>query len=355
MGLTVDGTIQDNILDNDNDPLQTSLVNDTLHGTLKLNADGTYSYDPEDGYVGSDSFTFSVADGQIGAEPTQATVTINVTNTGPTLLPDFATTDQGVPVTVNVLANDFDPDGDLLSLGLYTYDGAGMLVLNEDGTFTYTPAEGFFGEDSFIYSASDPQVGAELAQAAVKVTVNQVIVPVVIPYVSATPGLERVEFGTSGCPALVKWAASELEFDEKTMEVWVANSLASGSNIQPCDACSRLMAAATILKDEGGRRIAALSQVVNEYASNDMPATEEQMASIADAIARSTVTDSQYALANQYLDALAEYVGILNSEMNFSPTESVVLAADKYVAPLSDNETAGLMAYIAARLAELGG
>jgi len=237
-------------------------------------------------------------------------------------------------------------------------------VLNEDGTFTYTPVGGFYGQDGFVYTAADPEIGAQFVQAAVTITVNEVIVPMIPkpepapvpdPYVSAVPGLERVEFEISGCPALVKWAASELNFDEKKMEVWVVNSLASSSDIQPCDACARLMAAATILQDAGGRRIAALSQVVNEYASSDLPATEEQMASIADAISRSVVTDSQYALASQYLDALAEYVGILNSEMNFSPTGSVVLVADKYVAPLAESETAGLTAYIAARLAELGG
>jgi VCBS repeat-containing protein len=365
MGYSVEGTIQDNIFDENNDLLETSLVTDTSHGTLTLNPDGTYTYEPDDGYVGSDIFTFSVADGQIGAEPTQATVTISVTNTGPALSPDFAITDQGIPVTVDVLANDSDPDGDPLSLGLFTYDGAGMLVLNEDGTFTYTPAEYFFGEDTFTYSAADAEIGAALTQATVTITVNEIVAPPppppapvpepVVPYLSSVPGLERVEFEISGCPALVKWAASEVGFDEKMMEVWVANSLASGSNIQPCDACARLMAAATILQDAGGRRIAALSQVVNEYASADLPATEEQMASIADAMARSTVTDSQYALANQYLDALAVYVGILNNEMNFTPVDSVVLAADKYVAPLAENETAGLTAYIAARLAELGG
>ncbi len=364
MGLPVGGTIQDNIYDENGDPLSTFLVTDTSHGTLTLNPDGTYNYQPDDGYVGSDSFTFAVADGQIGAEPTHATVTISVTNTGPLLSPDFVTTNQGVPVNINVLANDSDPDGDPLTLGLFTYDGAGMLVLNEDGTFTYIPADGFFGQDGFVYSASDTQFGAEFAQAAVTVTVNQVIVPVIPepepvpvpdPYVSAVPGLEKVGFEISGCPALVKWAASELNFDEKMMEIWIANSLASSSDIQPCDACARLMTAATILQDAGGRRIAALSQVVNEYASTDLPATEEQMASIADAISRSTVTDSQYALASQYLDALAEYVGILSSEMNFSPTESIVLAADKYVAPLAESETTGLTAYIAARLAELGG
>ena len=58
MGISVDGTIQDNIFDENSDPLETSLVTDTLHGTLTLNPDGTYSYEPDDGYVGSDRNNF---------------------------------------------------------------------------------------------------------------------------------------------------------------------------------------------------------------------------------------------------------------------------------------------------------
>lgn len=59
-----------------------------------------------------------------------------------------------------------------------------------------------------------------------------------------------------------------------------------------------------------------------------------------------------YAKAGDYLDALAAYVGILNSEMNFSTEESAAFA-QRYIERFAESENAGLAAYIAARLAAL--
>jgi len=161
--------------------------------------------------------------------------------------------------------------------------------------------------------------------------------------------------GTSGCPALMKWAARELGVDSKTMSIWMANSVASANEIQPCDTCARLKGASTVLRDYPGTRLAALKQVIGEFASSDAPLSEEQDASITAAIANNTESDSHYAAAAAYLDSLAEYVGILNSEMNFNGVESIMLAADRYIAPLAGGENAALTGFLAARLTSLGG
>jgi hypothetical protein len=79
------------------------------------------------------------------------------------------------------------------------------------------------------------------------------------------------------------------------------------------------------------------------------------MTSIASAIANNTDPGSRYAMAGQYLDALAAYVGTLNNDMNFSTEESITFAADRYVAPLADGRNASVAAFVAARLAALGG
>ncbi|HUU74621.1 MAG TPA: hypothetical protein VMW63_00860, partial [Methanoregulaceae archaeon] len=143
--------------------------------------------------------------------------------------------------------------------------------------------------------------------------------------------------------------------NEIKMQIRIANSLASTGNIQPCDACENLKTAATILQDADGSRVAALADVINEFASSTAPPTEEQMASIADAIANDIEGNRQYAAAGEYLDALAKYVGILNSEMGFSADESIQLATDNYVEKLVEGENVGVAAYVAARLAALGG
>ena len=77
------------------------------------------------------------------------------------------------------------------------------------------------------------------------------------------------------------------------------------------------------------------------------------MASIAEAIARSTETGNVYALAGLYLDSLAEYVAFLVHEVGFSEEDAVEFVATKYVDQLAEKENVGLAAYLTARLANL--
>jgi VCBS repeat-containing protein len=304
------------------------------------------------------TFTYTV-DGRT------ATGTITLINGLPVAGDDLAHTYQGQAVKINVLANDTDPDtGDALSVieGILTPKN-GTLVLNEDGTFTYTPDEGFLGDDSFTYSVTD---GYNTSSAVeVKITVSEEppapperpSIPA-LPYIHPAPGLDRIEWidvKVTGCPALVKWASEEVGIDQRPMQIWVDNSLASTGSIQPCDACAGLMNAAKVLKDADGTHIAALTRVVNQFASSTAPPTEQQMAAIAEAIARNTEEDNYYATAGQYLDALVTYVGILNTDFGFSTEESVQLVTDKYVNRLTQGQSVGVAAFLAASLAALGG
>ena len=300
------------------------------------------------------TFTYTVNDHT-------ATVTITLTNALPVAVDDLATTYIGKPVSGNVLTNDTDADtGDVLKvlMGSITTKN-GTLVLNEDGTFTYTPNEGFVGTDSFTYSATDSFNTSTAVE--VKITVSEEPpappTPPALPYIQPAPGLERmrIEIQTSGCPALVKWVAEEIGIDQRMVQIWITNSLASTGGIQPCDACAGLKNSAQILQDADGSHIAALAQVISEFASSNTPPTEEQMASIADAIARNTDDDSYYAVAGEYLDALATYVGVLNNDMGFSATESVQFVTDKYVGRLAQGDNVGVATFIAASLAALGG
>lgn len=347
-----------NVLANDADSDGDAFAVDSFvyqgDGILVQNDDGTFTYTPPKGFVGEDSFIYTTSDGQDGVSSEPAMVAIAVTNASSTLADDTATTDQGVAVTINVLANDFDPEGDLLSVDNFIYEGGGTLVLNDDGTFSFTPAQGFAGQDSFIYSAADPETGAMLSQANVTIIINPALA-VAVPFIPPAPGLESVQFDISGCPALVKWAAAELGIDERMMQIWTVNTLASSRDIQPCDACEKLKNVAAILRDDGGTRIAALAQVISELASNTAPPTPEQMASVADVISRNSQANNHYAAAGEYVDALVAYVGVLNNDLAFSTEESIMFAVDKYVAPLAENQNAGMAAYIAARLAALGG
>lgn len=167
--------------------------------------------------------------------------------------------------------------------------------------------------------------------------------------------LQVEECETAGCPALIEWAAAELGVGAEEMQIGIANSVASGRGIQPCDTCAKLQGAATVLQDNSGLRVAALVQVINEMAPSGAPPSEEENASITAAIANNNDPGNHYAMAGEYLDSLAAYVGALNSEMNFSMADSMTFAVDRYIAPLVERDVGnvGVATFLAARLTAL--
>ena len=171
--------------------------------------------------------------------------------------------------------------------------------------------------------------------------------------VAAAPLPEIVEMDVSGCPALLEWTAQEVGVDDTMAQIWITNTLASSKDIQPCDACANLREAATVLLDADGSRIAALAQVIGEFASSDAPPSEEQMASIANAIASNTDDDSQYALAEEYTDALVAYATLLQ-DLGYTPEDSIIVAVDNYLAPLAEGENANIAVYLTAMLTSMG-
>ncbi|OHB62676.1 MAG: hypothetical protein A2168_09115 [Planctomycetes bacterium RBG_13_50_24] len=294
-----------------------------------------------------------------------ATVTITLTNGLPVAVDDLATTFLNKSVTINVLKNDTDPDqSDVLKAikGAFSTKN-GTLVLNENGTFTYTPNKGFIGDDSFTYAATDSF--NTTSEVEVKITVSEeppkppkpqeLPTTPALPYIPPAPIPEILKFEISGSPALAKWVALELGVDERMIDIWAVNTLASNKSVQPYNTYASFKAAATILKDADGSHIAALAKVISEFVSGNTPPTEEQMASIADVIARNTDEDNYYAVAGEYLDALVTYVSILNNDMGFSAAESVQFVTDKYVGRLAKSDNVGVATFIAVSLASLGG
>src|SRR5690606_1205270 len=78
-------------------------------------------------------------------------------NIAPSAVDDSATTEVDTPVTVPVLDNDLDANGDPLSVTNLTQPDNGTAQLNPDDTVTYTPDDGFLGTDTFTYTANDGQ------------------------------------------------------------------------------------------------------------------------------------------------------------------------------------------------------
>ena len=99
-----------------------------------------------------------------------ATVTVNVTafNMVPLACDDSSTTDEDVTITIDVLANDTDDDGDLLTVESVTQPANGI-VINNGTDVTYTPNPNFNGVDTFTYTISDSNGGEAIASVTVAV------------------------------------------------------------------------------------------------------------------------------------------------------------------------------------------
>jgi hypothetical protein len=130
-----------------------SLSASPTHGRVTLQSNGAFTYTPNAGYVGSDSFRYRIS----GLLTTPATVTLNVTNVAPIARADSYSFAVGRTLAVpapGVLANDLDADGDTLSAS--EVGGiSGSLDLRSDGSFTYSPNGGFSGSATFTYRVSD--------------------------------------------------------------------------------------------------------------------------------------------------------------------------------------------------------
>ncbi|EJE4696200.1 tandem-95 repeat protein [Vibrio parahaemolyticus] len=144
--------------------------NGPANGTVSVNPDGSVTYTPNDNYVGKDTFTYVVTSGGV-SESTTVTVNVTPVNDAPVAKDDIATTQEDTAVTIDVLSNDTDVDGDKLSIQSATVPEAQGKVEIVDGKLVFTPAENFNGHAEITYTVTD---GALTDQATLKVTVNAV-------------------------------------------------------------------------------------------------------------------------------------------------------------------------------------
>jgi VCBS repeat-containing protein len=170
-----------NDTDADGGTLTAVLVSGTTHGTLTLNANGSFTYTPTAGFNGSDQFTYKANDGALDSNVATVTITVATVNDAPVAVNDTYSTDEDVALirsaTQGVLANDTDPENNPLTAVLVSGPAHGTLTLNADGSFTYTPAANYNGPDSFTYKANDGTSDSNVATVAL--TVNAVVdVPV---------------------------------------------------------------------------------------------------------------------------------------------------------------------------------
>jgi VCBS repeat-containing protein len=180
----------DGVLMNDTDPemdpvsVTASDATSTLGAAVSVSADGSFTYDPtgsatlqalDDGEMADDTFTYTIDDGTMNPDTATVTVTVTGVNDAPVANDDGYTTDEDTALNVSapgVLGNDTDVDVEAPTAVLLGNVSNGTLMLDADGSFTYTPALNFNGVDSFTYRANDGTVSSNLA--TVTITVNAV-------------------------------------------------------------------------------------------------------------------------------------------------------------------------------------
>ncbi|MFA9388597.1 MAG: Ig-like domain-containing protein [Prolixibacteraceae bacterium] len=196
------GNLLANDTDPDNDPMTITSINGNTsgtltgtYGTLTWTANGTYTYAPNaaldslsSGESFTDVFTYTASDGAISSTATLS-IKINGANGNPVLGDDANSTVELDLATVtkgngDILSNDTDPDGDILSVSLVNGSSSntiignyGTLTWNPDGTYTYTPNSNLdtllVGEnvvESFIITVIDGNGGS--ASSALTITIK---------------------------------------------------------------------------------------------------------------------------------------------------------------------------------------
>lgn len=159
-----------NDTDADGDALTITAKTDGVHGAVAIVGGTSLTYTPTAGYNGSDSFTYTISDGQ--GHATTATVAVTITNSAPVAVADAVTTGQNTAKTFDPRANDTDADGDALTISAKTNGAHGAVVINAGTSLTFTPTAGYSGADAFTYTISDGQ--GHTATATVSVTVSAV-------------------------------------------------------------------------------------------------------------------------------------------------------------------------------------
>lgn len=155
--------------DVDGDSVAYALATGAANGAVVVNANGTFIYTPNANFFGTDSFTYTVSDGNGGSNT--YTVTVNVANVNdvPVGANGSATTAEDVALNGNLPAAT-DLDGDALTYALATGPANGTVVVNANGSYTYTPAANFNGNDSFTFTVSDGNGGVVTYTQSITVT-----------------------------------------------------------------------------------------------------------------------------------------------------------------------------------------
>jgi VCBS repeat-containing protein len=157
----------------DDGPLSLSVLTAPAHGAVTLNNDGSFTYTPDANFHGNDSFRYQLTDDDGDSATASVTLTVASVDDLPNAVDDNYDASEDTPLVVNasqgVLANDTGLGDGGLVVSLLTAPSHGEVTINNDGSFTYTPAENYAGLDAFTYQVTDAD--GDSASASVALTI----------------------------------------------------------------------------------------------------------------------------------------------------------------------------------------
>jgi VCBS repeat-containing protein len=150
--------------------LGSHVVDVPAHGNVTVNADGTFVYTPAHDYFGTDSFSYRLNDGSLESNLATVSVTIAAVNDAPVAGDVYATIAEDTPLLITLGSSVRDVDSINVTTQIVTNPAHGVLTLNNDGSYTYTPNANYNGTDSFTYQANDGAADSNLASVNINVT-----------------------------------------------------------------------------------------------------------------------------------------------------------------------------------------
>ncbi|QNM95070.1 tandem-95 repeat protein [Chitinimonas koreensis] len=228
IGLAEDGQARIEVLANDRDvdgdALGVELVDGPVHGTLTLNADGSFSYVAAADYHGADRFSYRVRDGQASSDVAEVAITVTPVNDAPVARDAAFEVDEDGSLRLDLAALGLDVDGDALTVRIVDGPAHGTLERNADGSWQYRPAADFNGADRLRFALSDGTAESNVAAVALTVKpVNDAPVARDLAAVLAEDGSIVIDLGA---------LASDVDGDALSFAVGAAQS---GSLVRQAD------------------------------------------------------------------------------------------------------------------------
>ena len=162
-------------LDNNIDTSSFVIISNPAKGTLVMKPNGSFTYTPLYSYNGKVSFIYQVCDKGTPSlcDTGLIEIVIIAVNKAPLALNDSVDVQENHEIVIDVRANDIDSDGVLNIPVIVVQPANGIVVVNVDGTISYTPNNNYVGIDEFKYSVSDNGIPQLSDSAIVKIHITR--------------------------------------------------------------------------------------------------------------------------------------------------------------------------------------